>query len=66
MMRRTGGIWCLTPFGSANGMPVLNSVPAGPDQNTQLRSGPNRLRLHGLAATLTVRPFPRYPVHPPN
>lgn len=66
MMRRTGGIWCLTPFGSANGMPVLNSVPAVPDQNTPLRSGPNRLRLHGLSATLTVRPFPRYPVHPPN
>jgi len=67
MMRRKAGTWCLSLHNAgANGRPALDSIPAEPGRNTPVRPGPSQLRLHGLSATLTVRPFPRYPLQPQN
>lgn len=65
MMRRNAGTWCLNLHNpNANGRPTLDSVPAEPGRNTPIRTGSSQLRLHGFSATLTVRPFPRYPLQP--
>jgi hypothetical protein len=65
LMRRNAGAWYLNLHNpNANGRPTLDSIPAEPGRNTPIRAGSSQLRLHGFSATLTVRPFPRYPLQP--